>query len=52
MKNLLFSVCILFCLVGCKKHNETQSSSQTHEFKGIAVINEVGQVMGIWGTES
>jgi len=52
MKNILFSVCILlFFLAGCKKHDDTQSSSQSHEFKGIAVINEIGQIMGTWGTE-
>jgi len=51
MKNLLLSLCMLICLAGCKKHNDDQNSSQTHEFKGIAVINDIGQIIAKWGTE-
>jgi hypothetical protein len=52
MKNILSSVFILiFLLAGCKKHDDTQSSSRAHEFKGIAVINDIGQILGTWGTE-
>jgi hypothetical protein len=51
MKNILFSVCILIFFAGCKKHNDTQSSSSTHIFKGIVVTNEGGEVLGTWGTE-
>jgi hypothetical protein len=48
---LLFSICILLCLAGCKKHNEDSGSSNNHIFKGIVVTNEDGTAMGIWGTE-
>jgi len=51
MKYFLFCVGMLICSTGCKKHNDTQNSYNTHEFKGIVVTNEVGQVLGIWGTE-
>lgn len=51
MKNFFFLVCILTCFAGCRKHSDTQTSAQVHEFKGIIVINDVGQMMGSWGTE-
>lgn len=51
LKDLLLFICILICFLGCKKQNNDQSSSQAHEFKGIAVINDIGQIMGTWGTE-
>jgi len=51
MKKLLFIIFILTLCVSCKKHSDTQSSSQIHVFKGIDVINDVGAVMGTWGTE-
>jgi hypothetical protein len=51
MKNLLFSVCVLLCLAGCKKHDDTQNSSNAHVFKGIVVTDEAGNALGTWGTE-
>jgi hypothetical protein len=51
MKNILLSVCILICFAGCKKHSDTQSSSSIHVFKGILVTNDIGEVLGTWGTE-
>ncbi len=51
IKNLLLSVCLLICFTGCRKHKDDTSASQTHEFKGIAVINDIGQILGTWGTE-
>jgi len=51
MKNLLLSVCVLICLAGCKKNDDTQNSSNAHIFKGIVVTDEVGNALGTWGTE-
>lgn len=51
MKNIVLFICILVCIAGCKKHSDTQSSSQVHVFKGIDVINDVGAILGTWGTE-
>ena len=51
MKYLFLSLSVLIFFAGCKKHNDTQSSSSTHVFKGIIVTNDIGQVMGTWGTE-
>jgi hypothetical protein len=51
MKNFFFLICILTCFAGCRKHSDTQISAQVHEFKGIIVINDIGQMMGSWGTE-
>jgi hypothetical protein len=51
MKKLLLTVCVLTCLSGCKEHNDEFPSVQTYEFKGIVVINDIGQMLGTWGTE-
>jgi len=51
MKNTILFICLLICIAGCKKHSDTTSSSQTHEFKGIDVIDEGGEILGTWGTE-
>lgn len=51
MKNLLLSVCVLICLTGCKKHHDDQNPPQAHEFKGVAVVNDIGEILGTWGTE-
>ena len=51
MKNSFIILCIVACFAGCSKHNNSTSSPQIHEFKGIVVINDVGQEMGTWGTD-
>jgi len=51
MKYLSLSLLLLIFFAGCKKHNDTQNSSSTHIFKGIVVTNDIGQVLGTWGTE-
>lgn len=51
MKNLLFIICILICVSGCKKNNDDQNSSQVHEFKGITLIDYHGQPTGLLGTD-
>jgi hypothetical protein len=51
MKYIVLFVCIMICISGCKKHSDTQTSSQVHVFKGIDVINDAGTILGTWGTE-
>jgi hypothetical protein len=51
MKKLLLLVFAFTCFAGCEKRNNDETTLQTHEFKGLAVINDMGQVMGTWGTE-
>ncbi|MCX6304383.1 MAG: hypothetical protein NT040_05400 [Bacteroidetes bacterium] len=51
MRIILLSVCVLICIASCKKHRDVQSSPQVHEFKGIVVTDDQGDVMGTWGTD-
>ncbi|MEI6684131.1 MAG: hypothetical protein WCO44_15995 [Bacteroidota bacterium] len=54
MKNILVIAALLLLAAGCKKHSATQTSAPpapAHIFKGISVINDVGQITGVWGTE-
>ncbi len=45
----LFAI-ILLCITGCNKHTTNQNPSLVHVFKGIAVVNTMGEIMGNWGT--
>jgi hypothetical protein len=51
MKNLALFSLILFFLLACSKDDETTNQESPIVFKGIVVINEVGNQMGTWGTE-
>ena len=51
MRNILLSVCVVTCLISCKKHRDVQNSPQVHEFKGIVVTNDQGEVTATWGND-
>ena len=51
MRNFAFLIGLLLCFTACNKHKNSTSSPQVHEFKGIAVINSNGEIMGEWGTD-
>ena len=50
MKKMIFLVLIIICVAGCKKKSD-QSTIQIHLFKGIVIMDDMGQPWGTWGTE-